>query len=166
MAMIVLAMLAGGYMDYHHTAEGARIMPEVPLWIVLSAHTAIALGTLLGGWRVIRTMGSRLTKLRPAQGFCAETSGALVLFGATSFGIPISTTHSVSGSIMGAGTVQRHTAVRWGVARKMLIAWVITIPSAAIVSGLTYGLLELTGFVEWSAGLEAASHAAKAAGGG
>jgi PiT family inorganic phosphate transporter len=166
MALIVLAMLAGGYMDYQFAADGARIMPEVPMWIVLSAHAAIALGTMLGGWRVIRTMGSRLTKLRPVQGFCAETSGALVLFGATSFGIPISTTHSVSGSIMGAGTVQRHTAVRWGVARKMLVAWVITIPSAAIVSGAVYGLLKITGFVAWSADLEAAARAAKAAAGG
>lgn len=160
MAIIVLALLAGGYMEYGLTAEGVRQMPDVPLWVVLSAHTAIALGTLLGGWRVIRTMGSRLTKLRPVQGFCAETSGALVLFGATTGGIPISTTHSVSGSIMGVGSVLRRQAVRWRVAGGMLVAWVITIPSAAIVAGLCYYLLDAIGLVAWSEGLEATRAAA------
>ena len=110
----------------------------MPIWVVLSAHAAIALGTMLGGWQVIRTMGTRLTKLKPVQGFCAETAGAVVLFGATAAGIPVSTTHSVTGSIMGVGSVKRIKAVRWGVVGRIVWAWVLTIPLSAAAAALTY----------------------------
>jgi PiT family inorganic phosphate transporter len=156
MGIIVMALLAGGYLAYGVGPDGARAMPEIPVWVIIAAYSAIALGTLLGGWRVIRTMGGKLTKLRPVQGFCAETSGALLLFGASSYGIPISTTHSVAGSIMGVGSVRRHTAVRWRVAGKMIWAWVITIPSSATVAGLAYWAMNATGLVDWILRMEAA----------
>ncbi len=122
----------------------------VPYWVVLSAHAAIAVGTLVGGAAVIRTMGTRLTKLRPPQGFCAETSAALVLFGTAHAGIPVSTTHAVTGAIMGVGAVRRWKAVRWGVAKRIVYAWILTIPAAAIASGLVYMLFDLLGLVRWA----------------
>ncbi len=125
---------------------------HVPYWVVLSAHSAIAVGTLVGGAKVIRTMGTKLTKLRPVQGFCAEGAAALLLFGTAHAGIPVSTTHTVTGSIMGVGAVKRWKAVRWGIAKKIVWAWVLTIPCAAIVSGLTYALLDLLGLVRWAEG--------------
>jgi PiT family inorganic phosphate transporter len=114
---------------------------EVPLWVVLSAHTAIALGTLFGGWRIVRTMGTRLTKLQPMSGVCAETAAAAVLFFTSAQGIPVSTTHTITGSIVGVGSANRLSAVRWNVARQVGWAWVLTIPGSAIVAALTYWIV-------------------------
>lgn len=110
----------------------------VPFWVVISCQTAMALGTLFGGWRIVHTMGSKITRLNPMQGFCAETGGALTLFGATWLGIPVSTTHTITGAIVGVGAARRVTAVRWGLASNILIAWIITLPSAAIISAAFY----------------------------
>ncbi|APO77828.1 phosphate transporter protein Pit (plasmid) [Rhizobium etli 8C-3] len=116
---------------------------HVPFWVVLSCQAAMALGTLFGGWRIVHTMGSKITRLNPMQGFCAETGGALTLFGATWLGIPVSTTHTITGSIIGVGAARRISAVRWGLAGNIVIAWVITLPAAALISALFY----------WSSGL-------------
>ena len=113
---------------------------HVPLWVVLSCQSAMALGTLCGGWRIVRTVGSRITHLTPMQGFCAETGGAVALFGATWLGIPVSTTHTVTGSIVGVGAARRASAVRWGVARSIVVAWGITLPASALVAALCYKL--------------------------
>lgn len=117
-----------------------RLGPKfhVPLWIVLSCQLAMALGTLCGGWRIVRTMGMKITKLKPVGGFCAETAGALTLFLATGLGIPVSTTHTITGSIMGVGAVQKLSAVRWGVAERIVWAWILTIPASAFVAALTW----------------------------
>lgn len=114
---------------------------HVPLWVVLSCHTAMGLGTLCGGWRIVKTMGMKITKLQPVGGFCAETGGALTLFLATNLGVPVSTTHTITGSIMGVGAVQKLSAVRWGVAQKIVWAWVITIPASALVAALVFWIL-------------------------
>jgi PiT family inorganic phosphate transporter len=111
---------------------------HVPTWVILSAHAAIALGTLAGGWRIVRTMGQRITKLRPFGGFCAETSGAITLFVSSHFGIPVSTTHTITGAITGVGAANRLTAVRWIVAAEIVWAWVLTIPASAGIAGLAY----------------------------
>ena len=113
---------------------------HVPLWVVLTCHAAMGLGTLFGGWRIVHTMGMKITKLKPVGGFCAETGGALTLFLATGLGIPVSTTHTITGSIMGVGAVNRLSGVRWGVARGIIIAWILTIPASAAVAFLTYEL--------------------------
>jgi len=110
----------------------------VPFWVVLSCQAAMALGTLFGGWRIVRTMGSRITRLTPMQGFCAETGGALTLFVATELGIPVSTTHTITGAIVGVGAARRVSAVRWNVASDVVTAWVLTLPAAAAVAALTY----------------------------
>jgi PiT family inorganic phosphate transporter len=110
----------------------------VPLWVVLSCHAAIAFGTLSGGWRIVKTMGSKITRLTPMQGFCAETGGAITLFLATHFGIPVSTTHTITGGIVGVGAARRPSAVRWQVANTIVIAWIITIPAAAAFAALAY----------------------------
>jgi PiT family inorganic phosphate transporter len=112
----------------------------VPLWVVISCQLALALGTLLGGWRIVHTMGSKITRLNPMQGFCAETGGALTLFGATWLGIPVSTTHTITGAIVGVGSARRTSAVRWGIAGNIVIAWVITIPATAAISAACYAL--------------------------
>src|SRR6266853_2280978 len=117
----------------------------VPFWVILSAHAALGLGTMAGGWRIVKTMGMRITKLRPVGGFCAETAGAITLLGTAIAGIPVSTTQTISGSIMGVGAIQRFSAVRWGVAGKILWAWVLTIPASAIVAAATWFLLHLVG---------------------
>ncbi len=114
-----------------------------PLWVVLSCHAAIGLGTMFGGWKIVRTMGNKLTKLDPMQGVCAETAAAATLFFASHQGIPVSTTHTITGAIVGVGSARRFSAVRWGVARKVLWAWVLTIPGAAGVAALCYGLVAL-----------------------
>jgi PiT family inorganic phosphate transporter len=110
----------------------------IDLWIVLSCHTAIALGTMFGGWRIVKTMGQRITKLRPFEGFCAETAGAITLFGATHFGIPVSTTHTITGSIIGAGATKGTSAVKWGVTTKIFWSWLLTIPVSALIGALMY----------------------------
>jgi inorganic phosphate transporter, PiT family len=112
----------------------------IALWIVLSCQAAIALGTLFGGWRIVKTMGQKITRLRPFEGFCAETAGAFTLFGATLFGIPVSTTHTITGAIMGAGATRRVSAVRWGVSRRIFWAWLLTIPISALIGALLYFL--------------------------
>ena len=116
---------------------------SVPLWVVLSCQAAMGLGTLFGGWRIVHTMGSKITRLTPAQGFCAETGGAITLFMATMGGIPVSTTHTITGAIVGVGASRRLSAVRWNVASSIVVAWFITLPSAGIVAALTYWLVTL-----------------------
>jgi PiT family inorganic phosphate transporter len=111
---------------------------HVPLWVVLSCQFAMALGTLLGGWRIVHTMGSKITRLTPMQGFCAETGGAITLFAATWLGIPVSTTHTITGAMVGVGAARRVSAVRWGLAGNIVVAWVITLPAAAAMSAITY----------------------------
>jgi inorganic phosphate transporter, PiT family len=110
----------------------------VPLWVVLSCQAAMALGTLLGGWRIVKTMGSRITRLTPMQGFCAETGGALTLFGATWLGVPVSTTHTITGAIVGVGAARRVSAVRWNVATNVVIAWILTLPAAGLTAAAFY----------------------------
>jgi PiT family inorganic phosphate transporter len=116
---------------------------SVPLWVVLSAHTAIALGTLSGGWRIVKTMGQKITKLEPIDGVCAETSAAFSIFLATHMGIPVSTTHVITGAISGVGSAKRLTAVRWGVTVRIVWAWLFTIPAAAVLAGLFYSLCRI-----------------------
>jgi len=115
----------------------------VPFWVIMMSYTVIALGTLAGGWRVIKTMGMKLTKLRPVHGFCAESSGALVLAFTSMTGIPVSTTHVIAGSIAGVGATRRFSAVRWNLARNIVWAWILTIPAAAAVSGFSYFIISL-----------------------
>ena len=115
----------------------------VPLWVVLTCQSAMALGTLFGGWRIVHTMGSKITRLNPMQGFCAETGGALTLFGATWLGIPVSTTHTITGAIVGVGAARRVSAVRWGLAGNIVIAWIVTMPAAGVIAAASY----------WMAGL-------------
>jgi PiT family inorganic phosphate transporter len=115
----------------------------VPFWVVISCQTAMALGTLMGGWRIVRTMGLRITKLTPMQGFCAETGGAATLFMATFLGVPVSTTHTITGAIVGVGAARRMSAVRWNVASSIVYAWIITIPASAIVAALTYWIVQV-----------------------
>lgn len=112
----------------------------VPLWVVITCYLVIAMGTLFGGWRIVHTMGSRITRLTPQQGFCAETGGAITLFAATSMGIPVSTTHTITGCIVGVGAARRASAVRWGVARSIVTAWFITMPAAAAIGAVFYWL--------------------------
>ncbi|WP_457811363.1 anion permease [Sinorhizobium meliloti] len=115
----------------------------VPFWVVITCQAAIALGTLFGGWRIVHTMGSKITKLNPMQGFCAETGGAITLFAATWLGIPVSTTHTITGAIIGVGAARRVSAVRWGLAGNIVVAWVITMPAAALISALCYFAADL-----------------------
>jgi PiT family inorganic phosphate transporter len=137
MGIIALVMLVGSGAD--PTDELA-----IETWMMVSCGLAIALGTFLGGWRIVKTMASRITKLEPYQGFSAETGGAMMLLVTAVLGIPVSTTHTISGSIMGVGATKRLSAVRWGLGRKIVIAWVLTIPAAATISGLLFlGMLWL-----------------------
>jgi inorganic phosphate transporter, PiT family len=117
----------------------------IPIWVILAAHTAIGLGTLSGGWRIIHTMGSKITRLQPVGGFAAETAGAITLFLASSLGIPVSTTHTITGAIIGVGAVRRLSAVRWGVAQRIVWAWVLTIPMAGLIGAATYWIVRLCG---------------------
>jgi inorganic phosphate transporter, PiT family len=119
---------------------------HVPLWVQLSAYAAIALGTLAGGWRIIHTMGSKITKLQPVGGFAAETGAAFAILTATSLGIPVSTTHAITGSIVGVGATRRLSAVRWGIATQIVWAWLMTIPAAGAIAAITYKLLTVFGF--------------------
>ncbi len=119
---------------------------SIPLWVILAAHAAIALGTLAGGWRIIHTMGARITKLQPVSGFAAETGAAIAIFTATAFGIPVSTTHAITGSIVGVGATRRLSAVRWGVASQIVWAWVLTIPMAAMIGAGVFWIAKMFGF--------------------
>jgi PiT family inorganic phosphate transporter len=130
--IIWMLLIANGY------AAGTDAMP--PGWVIVLCYIAIALGTMFGGWRIVKTMGQRITKLKPVGGFCAETGGALVLFLATALGIPVSTTHTITGAIVGVGSVQRASAVRWGVAADIVWAWVLTIPASAFVAAVAYAV--------------------------
>ncbi|NIJ34363.1 inorganic phosphate transporter [Sphingomonas oligoaromativorans] len=116
---------------------------HVPLWVVLACQAAMGIGTMAGGWKIVHTMGSKITRLTPPQGFCAETGGALTLFMATHLGIPVSTTHTITGAIVGVGASRRMSAVRWNVASSIVVAWVVTIPAAALVGALFYWLTQL-----------------------
>ncbi len=117
---------------------GRRGAFDVPVWVVLACQAAMALGTLIGGWRIVHTMGSKITRLSPVQGFCAETGGAISLFTATYLGVPVSTTHTITGAVIGVGSVRRTSAVRWGVARSIVIAWVVTMPMAGLIGAAVY----------------------------
>src|SRR5204862_6728897 len=114
---------------------------EVPYWVLMASYSAIALGTMSGGWRIVRTMGGRLTRLKPRSGFCAETGAAASVLLSTALGTPVSTTHAIAGAIAGVGSIQRMKAVRWGIATNIVWAWVMTIPAAATIGLLTYYLL-------------------------
>jgi inorganic phosphate transporter, PiT family len=125
---------ATGVLSHFHLTTADHI----PLWVILAAHVAIALGTAMGGWRIVKTMGSRITKLRPFGGFCAETAGGISVLIATHLGVPVSTTHTITGAIVGVGAAQRLSAVRWGVATRIVWAWLLTIPMSATIAGVTY----------------------------
>jgi PiT family inorganic phosphate transporter len=116
---------------------------HVPFWVVLACQAAMGLGTLMGGWRIVHTMGSKITRITPREGVCAEFGGSIMLFGATWLGIPVSTTHTITGSIMGVGAARRASAVRWGVAGNIILAWFITIPASAAMAAATYGITRL-----------------------
>jgi PiT family inorganic phosphate transporter len=113
---------------------------HVPFWVVISCQLAMALGTLIGGWRIVHTMGSRITHLKPIQGFCAETGGAITLYLATAFGVPVSTTHTITGAIIGVGAARRAAAVRWSVAGRIVVAWIVTLPAAALIAAIVYSI--------------------------
>jgi len=134
MGIVAVLLFANGYL-------GSQFF--VPTWVVLAAHAAIALGTMAGGWRIIKTMGMRITKLQPVDGFCAETSAAVALFATARAGIPVSTTHTITGAIVGVGSTRRLSAVRWGVTINVVWAWVLTIPGSMIVAAAARGLLSL-----------------------
>jgi PiT family inorganic phosphate transporter len=121
---------------YAHAGAGAKF--EVPFWVVISCQMAMGLGTLFGGWRIVHTMGSKITRLTPMQGFCAETGGAITLFLATALGIPVSTTHTITGAIVGVGAARRVSAVRWNIAKNIVVAWVITMPMSALIAAAFY----------------------------
>ncbi len=133
------AQFAGqtGWRSYLYVESASHI----PAWVKIGAFTCISLGTLFGGWRIVHTMGSRITRLRPVGGFCAETAGALVILGATSIGVPVSTTHTITGSIVGVGATNRLSGVRWGLAGRIVWAWVLTIPAAATIAAVSYLIL-------------------------
>nr|MCU0554877.1 inorganic phosphate transporter [Syntrophales bacterium] len=133
MGIITMVLFSSGYLhgDFH-----------VPLWVVFACYVTIAMGTMAGGWRIVKTMGTKITKLHPMGGFCAETAAASSLIGATFFGIPVSTTHTITGAIMGVGATRRVTAVRWGIAGNILWAWVLTIPISALISAVAFFIID------------------------
>jgi inorganic phosphate transporter, PiT family len=135
MGIIAGALFAGGLINEF----------RIDMWVVLSAHAAIALGTLSGGWRIIHTMGQKITRLQPVGGFAAETAGAISLFTATALGVPVSTTHTITGAIIGVGSTRRMSAVRWGIAGRIVWAWVLTIPASALIAALAFYLLTALG---------------------
>ena len=128
--IVWLLLLATGYMSSGDTSP--------PMWVIVSCYAAIGLGTMFGGWRIVKTMGQKITKLKPVGGFCAETGGAITLFTATMLGVPVSTTHTITGAIVGVGSTQRMSAVRWGVAGNIVWAWILTIPASAFVAAIAY----------------------------
>ncbi len=131
MGVIAAALFSAGFIDSF----------RIEVWVILAAHAAIAIGTFAGGWRIVKTMGLKLTKLRPVDGFCAESGGALTLLGTAHFGIPVSTTHVIASSIMGVGITKRASGVRWGIARKMVLAWLLTIPMSAFFAAVSHVLI-------------------------
>ena len=135
MGIITVLLYSTGYF------QGEEM--HVPIWVIISAYVAIALGTLMGGWKVVGMLGVKLTHLKPLGGFCAEASGALMLIGTAAFGIPVSTTHTIAGSIMGVGATRRLSAVRWGVVGRILMAWIFTIPVSAVIGALTFWVIEM-----------------------
>ena len=137
MGIITAVLAAGGILQY---GEGGKL-PAIPLWVILAAHAAIGLGTLSGGWKIVKTMGTKLAKLQPVGGFCAETAGALTLFANTYFGIPVSTTHTITGAIVGVGSAKRFSAVKWGVAGRIVWAWILTIPMAGLIAAVSYEII-------------------------
>ena len=140
-AQKTMGIIAGAFFtvpEYRYLVSDAFGKLAIPFWIVLLAHAAIGLGTLSGGWRIIHTMGSRITRLQPMGGFAAEAAGAITLFSAAHFGIPVSTTHTITGCVIGAGAARRASAVRWGVAGDVAVAWLITIPASALVAAIFY----------------------------
>ena len=139
MGIITIVLVSGGFLQ---AAPGGKL-PEIPLWVEVAACGAIALGTLSGGWRIVKTMGTKIVKLQPVQGFCAEAAGSITLFTATHFGIPVSTTHTITGSIVGVGSAKRFSAVKWGVASRIVWAWILTIPMAGIIAAAWYALVLL-----------------------
>jgi len=141
MGIVTVVLATAGMFNLHLGDKGS--LPAIPLYVVLAAHGAIALGTLSGGWRIVHTMGSKITKLRPVGGFCAETAGAVTLFGATFLGIPVSTTHTITGAIAGVGSTTRLSAVKWRVAGRIVWAWVLTIPAAAAFAAIAFLLIRL-----------------------
>src|SRR5256885_1535141 len=141
MGIITAVLATAGMFNLHMGDKGS--LPAIPIYVVLLAHAAIALGTLSGGWRIVHTMGSKITKLRPVGGFCAETAGAITLFGATAAGIPVSTTHTITGAIAGVGSTTRLSAGKWRVAGRIVWAWVLTIPAAAIFAATSFFIFEL-----------------------
>ncbi len=144
MGIITSVLAAGGILSYG--ANGT--IPPIPLWVVLIAHAAIAFGTLSGGWRIVHTMGSKITKLRPIGGFCAETGAALTLAYVTLTGTPVSTTHTITGAIVGVGATRRLSAVKWGVAGRIVWAWLLTIPAAGLIATLTFWIVQAVhGFI-------------------
>ena len=140
MGIVAGALYTAGYMS---KTDLAGSWGHFRWWIILAAHTAIALGTYFGGWRIVHTMGSKITKLRPLGGFCAETAGAITLFGTALAGIPVSTTHTITGAIVGVGAVHRLSAVRWGVARRIVWAWIVTIPASAMVAAMAFWMIKM-----------------------
>ena len=136
MGIIAVLLYSQGYMP-----KGFH----VPMWVVLSCQAAMALGTLFGGWRIVHTMGSKITRLSPMRGFCAETGGALTLFLVTGFGVPVSTTHTITGAIVGVGAARRSSAVRWNVAQSIVVAWVLTLPAAAVIAAAAYTPFKMFG---------------------
>jgi PiT family inorganic phosphate transporter len=150
MGIITAVLVAGNLLQPEivpckdpNAVAACTALPEIPLWVVLSAHAAIGLGTLTGGWRIVKTMGSKIAKLQPVGGFCAETAGAITLAFATHFGIPVSTTHTITGAIVGVGSAKRFSAVKWGVAGRIVWAWVLTIPMAGIIAAVAYGIIHV-----------------------
>lgn len=139
MGIITAVLAAGGILSYGPNGS----LPGIPIWVVLSAHAAIALGTLSGGWRIVHTMGSKITKLKPVGGFCAETAAALTLAYVTLTGTPVSTTHTITGAIVGVGSTRRLSAVKWGVAGRIVWAWILTIPAAAFIAALSFAIIRL-----------------------
>jgi PiT family inorganic phosphate transporter len=131
MGIIFVALIASGHLNATAT---------IPYWVIISCQAAMAIGTLLGGWRIVKTMGTKITALTPFQGFSAESAGAITLFSTSILGIPVSTTHTITGAIIGAGATKRLSAVRWGVTRTIIIAWIITIPITSILAALIYYL--------------------------
>ncbi|HET8857984.1 MAG TPA: inorganic phosphate transporter [Nitrososphaeraceae archaeon] len=138
MGVITALLISGGFLDAQSF--------EVPVWVILSAATAIAIGTFFGGWRIVKTMAFRITELKPYQGFCAETGGGVILTTMAWLGIPVSTTHAISGAIMGVGTTRRLSAVRWGIGRKIIYAWIITIPASAAIGATVLWLFQFVRF--------------------